>query len=201
MTPSRGGNCLLLQEVQALQKRASRRGKRNIEGITTGIVTIQIMREDTSGDGGMMMTGAIEAADQNTDDGDRLRILDHPPLLEERTVMIEAGDQDQHRPRIVDMVEQIETGIMTEGGAETHLQSILDLPHRTDDENRLIDESLILRVEMTETTEEMVPAGGMGQIGTMNDEIAATIDEMIEGIRQAQRARLQRIRRQSVNGS
>jgi len=96
---------LLLQGVRALQKKASRRRKRSIEGITTDIATIQMMSGDISGDGEMMMTGATGAADQNIDDGDRLRILDHPPLLEERIVMIEAGDQDQRRPKIMDEVE------------------------------------------------------------------------------------------------
>ena len=153
---------MLLQGVRGLRRRASRRRKRNIEGITTDIATTQMMREDISGDGEMMMTGVTGAADQIIDDGDHLRILDHPPLLEERTVMIEAGNQDQHHPRIVDEVGQTETGIMTAGGAEIHLQSILDLPHRTDDEHRLIDESLILRVEMIETTGAMVLADGAG---------------------------------------
>jgi len=64
-----------------------------------------MMSGDISGDGEMMMIGVTGVADQNIDDGDRLRILDHPPLLEERIVMIEAGDQDQRRPKIMDEAE------------------------------------------------------------------------------------------------
>jgi len=90
---------------------------------------------------------------------------------------------------------------MNEGSAEIHLQSTLDLPHQTDDEDRLTGESPILRVEMIETTGAMMLADEMGPIGTMNDEMAAMTDEMIEGIRLVQRARLQKLRRQSANES
>jgi len=79
---------------------------------------------------------------------------------------------------------------MSEGGAEIHLQSTLALPHQTDDEDRLTDESPILRVEMIETTEAMMLADEMGPKGTMNDEMAAMTDEMMEGTRLVQRARL-----------
>ena len=80
----------------------------------------------------------------------------------------------------MDAVEQTETGIMSEGGAEIHLQSTRDLLQRTDDEGRQIDESLILRVEMIETIEAIVLVDQMAPRGLVSDEMAVMTDEMIE---------------------
>jgi hypothetical protein len=143
--------------LQELRKRASRRKRRSIGGITTDIVTIRMTNEDINADGEMMTRGVTGAAGRNIDDGGHLRIPDRLLLFEEGIVMNKVGDRDQHRQRIVEEADQIETEIMIEGGAEIPPPRLLNPLHRNDD-GRLIGENLILRVEMIETTEAMVLA-------------------------------------------
>jgi hypothetical protein len=207
MTLSRGDKCLLLQ---GLRKRASRRRKRNIAGITTDIATIRMMSEDISVDGEMMTRGVTGVADQSIGDGGHLRIPDRLLLFEGGIVMNKVGDRNQLRQRIVEEVDRIETEIMIEGGAEIPPPRLLNPLHRNDD-GRLIGENLILRVETIETTEAMVLAdrmeemakttGGTGQIRTVSEETAAMTGEMMGEHSLVQRTRLQKTRRQSVNES
>jgi len=119
------------------------------------------------------------------------------------TILTDHQDGDQLRQKSEEEAGQTENVIIFEHGEGILPRSILDLQHQSHGDDRLIDVRLILQVGVVEEIETMVLMGEtmiVDEMGMVMKGMGVAMKEgMIEDLREVNRMKLMKLRRQSAN--